>query len=149
MGRRRSRLFANGRNATATSFIKMDNWMFDCAPFRRLKPGPRCLLFELIRRFNGSNNGSIGLGVREAAKQLGVNKDTASAYFLTLIQSGFIASTRAGGFNIKDPASRRATEWRLTWMNTDCMPATKDFMKAPEKSAVPNNRTNMSEKTGQ
>ena len=148
MARRRSRTFANGRNATSTSFIMLDNWIFDCPAYRRLKPGPRCLLFELIRRFNGSNNGSIGLGVREAAKQLGVNKDTVSGYFQALIQSGFIASMRAGGFNIKDPASRRATEWRLTWMKTDCMPATKEFMKAPEKSAVPNIRTRKSENSG-
>ena len=38
----------------------------------------RCLLLELIDRYNGVNNGMIALGVREAAYELGVNQSTVS-----------------------------------------------------------------------
>lgn len=139
--RRKARMHPNGRNTGSTAFLMLDNYIFDCLAYRTMKPGPRTLLWELIRRFNGSNNGAIGLGVREAADQLGVTKDTASGYFRELIERGFIASARPGGFNMKDPQSRRATEWRLTWMKTDCMAATKDFLVCSKKSTVLNIRT--------
>lgn len=106
------------------------HYIFDCNSFRALKSGPRCLLFEIIRRFNGSNNGSIGLGVREACKALAMtDKGTMSKYFVILQQHGFIAETRPGGFNMKDPQGRRASEWRLTWMPYATTGATKDFLK--------------------
>jgi len=114
----------------------LENYIFDSSAYRTLKPGPRALLWEIIRRFNGSNNGQIGLGVREAAKSLSVSKDTASSYFLTLIEHGFIRSTHPGGFNMKDPSSRRATEWRLTWKPTDSITPTKDFLAFEVKSTV-------------
>ncbi len=128
MAGRKARLHKNGRNAGSTAFLMLDHYIFDCLAYRTMKPGPRALLDELIRRHNGSNNGRIGLGQREAAKCLNVNKDTVPGYFADLIERGFIAPARLGGFNMKNPESRRATEWRLTWIKTDCMAATKDFM---------------------
>ncbi len=119
----------NGRNASSGNFLKMENWMFDSHAYRELHSGPRTLIWELIRLFNGRNNGRIGLGVRSAAQRLNVSKDTASAYLKALVEAGFIVATRSGGFNMKDPTSRRATEWRLTWLPTDEGPATKEFMR--------------------
>lgn len=137
MARRKARLLKNGRNAGSTAFLMLDHYIFDCAAYRTMKPGPRALLNELIRRHNGSNNGRIGLGQREAAKCLNVNKDTVPGYFLILIERGFIAPARPGGFNMKNPESRRSTEWRLTWIKTDCMAATKDFLAlSREKSTA-------------
>lgn len=128
MGRRKARVLKNGRNAGSTAFLMLDHYIFDCAAYRSMRPGPRALLDEMIRRHNGSNNGHIGLGQREAAKCLNVNKDTVPGYFDALIERGFIAPTRPGGFNMKNPESRRSTEWRLTWLKTDYMAATKDFI---------------------
>tara|TARA_R110000868_G_scaffold34144_3_gene123441 strand:- start:6630 stop:7211 length:582 start_codon:yes stop_codon:yes gene_type:complete len=119
----------------------LDNYVFDCVAFRTMKAGPRALLFELIRLHNGTNNGSIGLGARRAAVLLGANKDTANKYFWVLMERGFIAPARPGGFNMKDPESRRSTEWRLTWIKTNCMPATKDFLNFGKKNAVPKIQT--------
>jgi DNA-binding transcriptional regulator YhcF (GntR family) len=147
MARHKARLLKNGRNAGSTAFVMLDNYVFDSEAYRRMKVGPRALLWELIRRHNGSNNGSIGLGIREAAARLGVNKDTASGYFRALVDHGFVAPARLGGFNMKDPQSRRASEWRLTWIKTDCMTATKDFMAYTQKSTVRKIRTEGPEKT--
>lgn len=140
-------MLPNGRNRGSTHFVMLDHYIFECEAYRTMKPGPRALLWELIRRFNGENNGHIGLGVRDAAKRLMANKDTASAYFHELIERGFIAPARPGGFNMKDPQSRRSTEWRLTWFKTDCMAATKDFMDIGNKSTVPKNQPRGPEKT--
>jgi len=141
MGRGKGKLFPNGRNASSVAFLMLERYVFDCPAYRTMKPGPRSLLDELIRRHNGSNNGHIGFGVRAAAKALCVGKDTASRYFEVLKDRGFIAPSTSGGFNMKDPESRRATEWRLTWKATDCMAATKDFMAFGKKSTVTKNRT--------
>lgn len=137
MAKRKNRLFPNGRNATSTSFIMLENYVFDSPAFRSLRPGPRALLLELIRRHNGNNNGTIGLGVREAAVAICVGKNAAESYFRTLVEAGFIARERFAGFNMKDVTGRRATEWRLTWIRTERTPATKEFLKAREKSTVP------------
>ena len=134
--RRKNRLLPNGRNATATSFVMLEDYVFDCPAYRTMGPGPRALLWELIRRHNGNNNGQIGLGVREAAKSLGVTKDTAGGYFRTLIVYGFIAKGKDSAFNLKDPSSRRATEWRLTWIRCENQAPTKDFIAYSKKIAV-------------
>lgn len=139
--RKNKRLLPNGRNSGMGNFIALPHYVFDCSAYREMKPGPRALLDELIRRYNGSNNGQIGLGHREAAKCLNVNKDTVGGYFEELEKRGFIASARPGGFNMKDPAGRRATEWRLTWHSTHSMLATKEFKSFAEKTAVPIIRT--------
>ena len=136
MSRAKPRILKNGRNAGSTNFVMLDNYIFDCLAYRTMKPGPRALLWELIRLYNGSNNGRIGLGVRSAAQALGVSKDTAAGYFETLMKRGFIAVARSGGFNMKDPQSRRASEWRLTWATTGCMTATKDFIQFGKKNTI-------------
>lgn len=108
----------------------LSNWIFDCPAYRALHPVSRTLLWELVRRYNGSNNGEIGLGVREAAKACSVKcPDTMSKYFEDLQLKGFIDATRRGGFNMKDPSSRRATEWRLTWIDAPGLRATKRFLQ--------------------
>lgn len=136
MSRAKPRIHKNGRNAGSTRFIMLDHYIFDCPAYRTMKPGPRALLWELIRLHNGRNNGQIGLGVRSAAQELGVSKDTAAGYFQKLMERGFIAVARSGGFNIKDPQSRRVSEWRLTWISTDCMPATKEFLKFGKSDTI-------------
>lgn len=138
--KRRGRVLPNGRNAVRP-FIMIENWVFDSRAFRALKPGPRALLLELIRRHNGSNNGQIGLGVREAAKALNADKTTVNGYFKDLQVVGLIAPGRPGGFNMKVPTMRRASEWRLTWQTTESGPATKEFLTLPENSTVRKIRT--------
>ena len=129
---RRSKPLKNGRSS-AQPFLQIPRYVFDCEAYRALKAAPRALLWELVRRHNGTNNGSIGLGVRETATALNCANNSATSYFHELTEQGFIAPTRKGGFNMKDPSTRRATEWRLTWLPRGNELATKDFMK---KSAV-------------
>ncbi|HWU02436.1 MAG TPA: hypothetical protein VN222_06845 [Novosphingobium sp.] len=142
MAKRRSKnTFANGRNKTAP-FLMLPQWVYDRMAAHHLPVGARALLFELIRRYDGNNNGKIGLGQRDAADALGVNKDTAAGYFRALQDAGFIVCTQPGGFNMKDPTSRRASEWRLTWEWCGDRAPTKDFLNPPsQKTTVRKNRT--------
>jgi hypothetical protein len=136
--------------------------------YRSLKPASRTLLSELIYRFNGHNNGQIGLGVREATKAIGVKSvQTAGRAFADLQRKGFIVAERKGSFDCSKGGQHRATEWRLTHLpaanssaSKSANAPTKEFMywkgpandskvydgasskqKARRQNAVPNNRT--------
>jgi hypothetical protein len=74
----------------------------------------RSLLFELIDRYNGCNNGMIGLGVREAAYELGCCTGTASNAMRELDDAGLARPTKVGAWR-----GKRATEWRLMWLRCD------------------------------
>jgi hypothetical protein len=76
-----------------------------------LDPVARALYVQLKRRFNGSNNGSIGYGIRQAADDLHVGKSTAARAFRKLIDHGFIIPAKEGKFDRK---SRHSSEWLLT-----------------------------------
>lgn len=131
----RRKLNAKGRSTGSDRFVMIPNWAFDSLAYRSLRAGPRGLLWELIRRFNGWNNGRITFSQREMARSLNVaDRETVAAYVRELEAVGFIKATRRGGFNVK-VGDRRATEWALTWQKIgDALP-TKEFMHwQPSKS---------------
>jgi hypothetical protein len=106
----------------------LPQWAFDCPAYRTLKPGPRALLWELIRRHSGTNNGRIGFSQRDMSEALNVaDRETVAGYVRTLETRGFIVAARRGGFNVK-AADRRSTEWTLTWLPLAGAPPTKTFM---------------------
>ncbi len=119
-----------GRSKKGPPFVRLIHHFFDCPAYRSLKPGPRALLWELIRKYNGNNNGQISLGVREAVEKINIkDKDTVGRYFKELEVKGFIRATKRGGFNVKVPSASRATEWCLTWQRLNDHPPTNDFLK--------------------
>jgi hypothetical protein len=138
-GRRSNR---KGRSVGAGPFVMLPNYVFDSAAFQSLKPGPKALLFELIRQHNGSNNGRIIFSARQMAEALNVSdRETIAKYTRELVNTGLICPIRLGGFNVK-ASERRATEWALTWIAVGTEPPSKDFLKwqpaesdGPEKPA--------------
>jgi hypothetical protein len=82
--------------------------------FHGLSSYGRSLLFELIDRYNGCNNGLIGLGVREAAYELGCCNGTISNAMRELDDAGLARPTKVGAWR-----GKRATEWRLMWLRCD------------------------------
>lgn len=106
----------------------LTHWAFDCPAYRSLKPGPRALLWELIRRHNGANNGRIGFSQRDMSAAINVaDRETVAGYVRELEARGFIIAQRRGGFNVK-AADRRASEWALAMFPVGEELATKDFM---------------------
>lgn len=105
-----------GRSKGTGRFAQLHDWMMSSAAWRSLSPQARCVYVEVLRLYNGANNGFLALGVRTAAERANVNKDTAAKCFAVLIERGFIEPAQLGQFNRN---ARRATEWRLTQHRCD------------------------------
>lgn len=113
------------KNGNGPSFLKMDTWMFDRTAYRALGLGARALLWELIRKFNGYNNGYLHLSQRLAAQRLGCNRNTVGRYYKQLEAAGFIKKTR--GHYLGPVGTGQAAHWALTHLPVDGKPATMDF----------------------
>lgn len=109
-------------------FIMIDGFVKRSAAWQALTPNDRATYLELKWRYDGLNNGRIGLGNRELAEELKSSKDTARRSLDNLIEKGFLRKAKASGFSVKH---RAATEWLLTEYRCDVsghLP-TKDFMR--------------------
>ena len=120
-------------------FVKLTWFMLESAAWRSLTPSARAVYIELVRVYNGRNNGFIGLSVRCAAERCRINKDTAAKAFKQLQETGFIECVTPGGFSRKVP---HATEWRLTaeLCNKTGAVGTKDFMRWQQASGRETNQ---------
>jgi hypothetical protein len=74
----------------------------------------RAALIELIDRYNGINNGFIGLGSRELAYELNCSQTTAVRVFRELDDAGLAHPTKVGAWR-----GKKASEWRLTFRRCD------------------------------
>jgi hypothetical protein len=74
----------------------------------------RAALIELIDRYNGVNNGMIGLGCRELSEALNCSRDRAWKALSELDESGLARPLTGGVWR-----GKRATEWRLTFYRCD------------------------------
>lgn len=104
----------------------------------RLSSGARALHVELIRRYNGSNNGKVYLPSREAAELLDVSRNTVGRYCRELAACGFIVETR--GACLGTEGKGRSAEWRLTHLPCDGRGPTADYRNAEprhQKRATP------------
>lgn len=117
MARRRNRNRANatGRNDTSR-FARLDHRILTSNAYRALSPNARSLLVELVMIYNGENNGSLYLSVRDAAHRMGVaDLSAASRAFDDLMALGFIEVTQESRF-VSASETSRARCWRLTWL---------------------------------
>lgn len=130
-----------GRSKGEPRHVRLYHWLMQSDAWRTLAPAAKALYLELGFRYNGSNNGRIGLSVRDAGDALQVSKATAARAFAELEQRGFVETVRKGHFDRK---KRHATEWRLTEHRCDVSdtPATKAFMRwGRENIAGPSRET--------
>jgi DNA-binding transcriptional regulator YhcF (GntR family) len=96
--------------------VRLYRWLLDSPAYLSLSCPARAVLIEIARKYNGFNNGRIGLSVREVADRCHIAPGTACKAFVTLQERGFIDCTEKGAFSLK---SRHASEWRLTWVKCD------------------------------
>jgi len=90
-------------------FIALPNIVCKHPAWKELSADARCLYIELKFRYNGSNNGFIGLSCREAAEVFHGGKDTARTRLKELQDHGFIKRVHKGHYQ-----NRHATTWLLT-----------------------------------
>jgi predicted RNA binding protein YcfA (HicA-like mRNA interferase family) len=99
--------------------LKSPAWLSLTAP-------ARAIYVELECRHFGTNNGDIGLSVRDAATLCRIAKDTAAKAFQELQEKGFIRCRRKGSFHCK---VQHASEWELTAKPFDSGKPTNNFMQ--------------------
>ncbi len=116
------------RRATnsASRHVRLHHWLLNSPAYKSLGVCARALLIEYYRRYNGSNNGDIGLSVRDAASALGVAVGTVRKAIVELEERGFIRANQRGAFRWK---ARHATTWILTEFEYAGQPPTKAFMR--------------------
>jgi len=88
----------------------LPHFLLKSEAWKSLTPVPRALFVEVAQRWNGFNNGRIGLGIREAGQAIHVKHTTACSAFRVLQERGFLVLTRDSSFDQK----RLAREWRVT-----------------------------------
>lgn len=108
--RRKQKLPASER------FFQMHNWLIQSEAWKATNVYERSLYFELKQRYNGQNNGDIGLSHREAQEAMNCSNRPVMAAFDGLITKGFIRPARIGSFHWKKGggAGGRSTRWILT-----------------------------------
>ncbi len=101
---------AKGRSRKGNRFVMLEHWLLDTAAYKKLSGSAVKVLLEVYRRYNGSNNGDIGMSERECAHATGLSRETVRKALRDLVELGFVQTTRRGGFDYK----RHATTWALT-----------------------------------
>lgn len=131
--RKSQRPNATGRSDTSR-FVRLDYRLLQSNAYRSLTPNARALLIELAMLYNGENNGSLYLGVQDAAHRMGLaDHHAAGRAFDELQFRGFIEMTQDAHFGVKAAEISRARTWRLTcfpgpgrkmadWSFMDCEP---------------------------
>ena len=89
-------------------FLRLDYELLQSQRWRLLRPIPRALYLEMAAKFNGFNNGNIGLSVREVCQKLHIGRATAHRAFRALEMLDLIVCTKRGTLK-----TRQASEWRL------------------------------------
>jgi hypothetical protein len=108
--RRGRRINAKGRSTNNGRHIQLTHFMLQSVAWRSLRPIERALYIEVLLRYTGFNNGSIGLGVREAGEALYAKPHTAGTAFDVLVERGFLALGKDSSFGQK----KLTREWRVT-----------------------------------
>lgn len=115
----------NKKRPTGNRWVGMRHDIFDSPAFRTCRPNDRALLWELIRLYNGYNNGKIFLSQRLAAERLGLTDLKAvRKAFERLQERGLIALTEPGSFSRK---VQHASTWRLTFQPSTSGGATDEW----------------------
>lgn len=137
-------------------FLMLQAYIVKSDAWQSLTPNERAAYLELKWRYDGFNNGWIGLGERELAKSLHTSRETARRALAGLVDKGFVMRARLSGFSMK---TRVATEWRLTEYPCDATRSgpTKDFMRwrpsdfsqGHQRSKQGHHRSTQTDKSGQ
>jgi hypothetical protein len=124
-----------GRSKTSGRFVMLTEELLSSQAYRHLSSSARAMLVEIIRRYDGKNNGYITMSVRQAASLCGCSNRPAMKALDDLQRHGFIKPRMKGAFSLK---VRHATHWALTYKTLNGAKPTYDYRtwkppKAPDK----------------
>ena len=107
--------------------LHLRHWMLNSAVYSGLSNQAKCILCELMRRFDGGNNGHIVFGGPEGASA-GLSDDVTERALTELKHECFIMMAAPA-----IPYQSWSRQWRLTMYPADGKAATKDFMRVPKR----------------
>jgi hypothetical protein len=108
-------------------FVPLLHQTLDTPAWRKMSASARCLYMALKRQDTGRNNGDIYLSEREAVKALGFTRPTIATGYLQLQHYGFVVMTSPGCLGVEGKG--KAPHWRLTELEMNGEPPTRDFAK--------------------
>src|SRR5262249_51443936 len=111
-------------------FAALPYYLLDCPTWKALSFPAKAAFIQLLRLYNGRNNGQLGMAASKLAERLDCSKATAARALTELEEKGFIGVEKIGTFRRKD---RFASEYFLTMHRNDVsgeLP-TKKFMRWP------------------
>jgi hypothetical protein len=105
----------NKHSRSSPPFVRLGRDMiFNCAEWRKLKPASKLLYICIKAKYNGSNNGKIGLTYSELKGYKGLSSpSTISKAQDELIKNNWIKITHHGGL------FRYFNLYELTWMHDE------------------------------
>ena len=103
-----------GKPHHGPSFTSIPHYVTQSTSYHGLSCGARSFLIEIASRYNGSNNGYIAFGQREAKYELRRGADSVSQYAREVDDARLAQPTKVGAWR-----GRQVTEWRLTWRRCD------------------------------
>jgi len=108
----------------------LPHYLLKSEAWKSLSAVERALYIEVAQRWDGFNNGQIGLGIREAGRAIHVKHTTAGEAFRVLQERGFLELAQDSSFDQK----RLAREWRVTAFpmgdyQKPTAPPTRDFCR--------------------
>lgn len=115
------------KEGNGSKFVKLDHWIFEHPSYRALSLGARGLFWELIRKYDGYNNGRLFLSHRMAALRLGCSRNTVGRYYKELEHADFIVKIR--GHCLGPVGKGQSVQWALTHIPADGCKATMQFKK--------------------
>lgn len=111
-----SRSRKQSRHNGGPPFVQLFFSMMDKPAFRILSPEAKAAYLLFKRRYNGRNNGSIGVSARDMGEWLCKSKSTGARAIRELEEKGFVVCSRASAFSLK---TKLAAEYRLTEYRCD------------------------------
>ena len=127
------------KKSSGPRFVALYEWEMKLPAYRLMSVYGRALLMEFRMAYTGYNNGDIVMSIRQAAKLLQCNKDTALKYLVELQDKGWVCQMTKGHFSQK--TDKTASTWRITNQPIGHgveIPATKEYAKwAPPQKQKP------------
>jgi hypothetical protein len=106
-------------------FVAVPYSVIDSPGYRATASNSKAVFIEIIRLFNGSNNGLIAVSSRMVGALLGISHSSVARALRELVNCGLIRLCKSSSFSQK----RMAAEYRLTHLpcNKTRSPATKEY----------------------
>lgn len=124
----------NKGRSNNTRYVKIDHYIMKSKAWQALTPRDIMIWLILCYKYNGVNNGRIGLSIRDAASRGKMSQNSAGKSINKLISLGFIKKRREGSFAQKQPL---ASEFELTHVSYKDNSASKEFTRwKPEKKTA-------------